>query len=100
AAGAGCVRAPVVTRLLWLLVALAACRERGAGPADAAPPPAPDAPPAGPEVVRIDDMAVVAPLWPKEAGPPPQGAVVARPVWEGLTPAPTFAPQGALPPPP
>ncbi|HKA90739.1 MAG TPA: HEAT repeat domain-containing protein [Haliangiales bacterium] len=87
-----------MTRLLCLLVALAACRERGAGPADAAPPPAPDAPPAGPEVVRIDDMAVVAPLWPKEAGPPPEEAFVARRMWEGLTQSPMFALKGSVPP--
>ncbi len=86
-------------RRLFLLLLLAACRARGAGgAADAAPPPAPDAAPAGPEVVRIDDMAVVAPLWPKEAGPPPEDALVARRLWEGLTQSPMFALKGSVPP--
>ena len=70
-------------RPLWLLV-LVACN-RGATGADAAPPPAPDARPSGPEVVRIESMAVQVPLWPKEAGPPVDEPFVARRLWEGLT---------------
>jgi hypothetical protein len=87
-----------VGRIYFLLV-LAACRERvPGGTIDAATASAPDAAPSGPEVVRIDDMAVVAPMWPKEAGPPPQEAFVARRLWEGLTQSPLFALKGAVPP--
>jgi hypothetical protein len=85
-------------RRLGLVLLLAACRQRAPIAADAAPPPAPDAAPAGPEVVRIDSMAVVAAMWPKEAGPPPGEAFVARRMWEGLTQSPLFALRGAVPP--